>query len=80
MAENIKRTVGHNIRRLRDKWDWSQEKLAEMADLDRPYVGRIERGARRGGVPLTVRPFPGIILPWYGLWRFPSDGTEVVAG
>jgi transcriptional regulator with XRE-family HTH domain len=50
VTESIKDTVGHNIRRLREKRGWSQEKLAEMADLDRTYVGRIERGEKNLGV------------------------------
>lgn len=55
MAEDIKLTVGHNIRRLREKRGWSQEKLAEMADLDRTYVGRIERGEKSIGVENLFR-------------------------
>ncbi len=39
MADNIKKTVGRSIQVLREKRGWSQEKLAEMADLDRTYVG-----------------------------------------
>lgn len=50
MVDNIKKTVGSNIRRLREKRGWSQEKLAEMADLDRTYIGRIERGEKNIGV------------------------------
>lgn len=32
------------IRQLREERGWSQEKLAERADLNRSYVGEIERG------------------------------------
>lgn len=32
------------IRALREERGWSQEKLAERADLNRSYVGEIERG------------------------------------
>jgi len=55
VAEDIKKTVGHNIRRLREKRGWSQEKLAEMADLDRTYVGRIERGEKNLGIENLAR-------------------------
>lgn len=55
MAEDIKKIVGHSIRRLRKKQGWSQEKLAEMADLDRTYVGRIERGEKNLGIENLAR-------------------------
>lgn len=32
------------VRRLREAKGWSQEELAERADLNRSYVGEIERG------------------------------------
>ncbi|MBN4057082.1 helix-turn-helix transcriptional regulator [bacterium AH-315-J21] len=37
---------GLRIKELRLERDWSQEKLADEADMDRSYVGDIERGAR----------------------------------
>jgi transcriptional regulator with XRE-family HTH domain len=63
MLENVVRKVGHRIRELRQKKGWSQEKLAEEAGLHRTYIGQVERG-----VPLTVGPFPGIILLWHCPW------------
>jgi transcriptional regulator with XRE-family HTH domain len=55
VADNIKKTVGRSIRVLREKRGWSQEKLAEMADLDRTYVGRIERGEKNLGIENLAR-------------------------
>lgn len=37
---------GTNVRALREKRELSQEELAEIADLDRTYVGGLERGER----------------------------------
>jgi transcriptional regulator with XRE-family HTH domain len=37
---------GANVRSLRQKMGISQEKLAELANLHRTYVGSIERGER----------------------------------
>ena len=38
--------VGSNIRQLRKKKNISQESLALSAELDRSYVGSVERGER----------------------------------
>lgn len=38
--------LGANIRKLREKTDFSQEELAHEAGLDRTYVGGAERGER----------------------------------
>ena len=38
--------IGNKIRELRMNQNISQEKLAFMCDLDRTYVGSVERGER----------------------------------
>jgi transcriptional regulator with XRE-family HTH domain len=49
--EDICIRVGYAIRKLREKRGISQEKLAELADLHRTYVGQVERGEKN----LTLR-------------------------
>jgi transcriptional regulator with XRE-family HTH domain len=38
------RGFGIGVRRLREARGWSQEELAEHADLNRSFIGEIERG------------------------------------
>ena len=41
---NISISFGLSVRQLREARGWSQEILAEKADLNRSYVGEVERG------------------------------------
>lgn len=46
---------GNEVRKLREEHGWSQEQLAERADLHRNYVGGIERGERNVGIDNVVK-------------------------
>ena len=43
---DIKKIFGKNVRKLREKQNITQEKLAELCNLHRTYIGGIERGER----------------------------------
>jgi transcriptional regulator with XRE-family HTH domain len=42
--------LGKNVRSAREKNELTQEKLAEIAELDPTYVSGIERGIRNPGI------------------------------
>jgi len=42
--KDLAKKFGHNVRSMRKNKGISQDKLALAADIDRSYVGRIERG------------------------------------
>ena len=46
-SAKIYRVVGETIRTERKKAHMSQEKLAEKADLNRNYIGEIERAEKK---------------------------------
>ena len=58
--EDIKVTFGNRVKELRLKKAISQEKLAELVDLDRTYIPGIEAGRRN--VSLSVKMNANLVL------------------
>jgi transcriptional regulator with XRE-family HTH domain len=50
---DINKDVGFRIRTLRQEKGFSQERLAELADLHRAYIGQIERGEKNIGLKIV---------------------------
>lgn len=46
MSVNVLKELGKRIRERRKALGWSQEKFALEAEIDRSYVGGVERGQR----------------------------------
>ena len=46
---------GKNVRRLRDASGFTQERLADKADLDPTYISGIERGVRNPTLLIILR-------------------------
>ena len=46
---------GRNVAKFRTDRGFSQDKLAEGADLDRTYVSGIERGVRNPGIKVVIK-------------------------
>ncbi len=44
MTDSIQKSFGRVVREARERNGWSQERLAEAADLNRSYLGEVERG------------------------------------
>ncbi len=63
MAKDIKKQVGDRVRELREEKGWSQEKLAEKANLHRTYIGQVERGEKNIGIENLVRIAKAVGVP-----------------
>lgn len=50
-----RKILGENIRASRRQLKWSQEKLAEKAELHRNFIGDVERGEENVSVDALAR-------------------------
>lgn len=50
MASDIRVRVGRKIRKLRRAKGWTQQLLADHAELERAHVSRLELGRREAGL------------------------------
>lgn len=57
---DIQKTIGKNIRGLRNVKKISQERLAELSDLDRTYIQSIEKGDRNISVEVLLKLATGL--------------------
>lgn len=71
--DNIKTLLGKKIKELRQKRRYTQEKLAEMANIEIPSLSNIENGKNypnhetlyKLATALNVRPFELFIFEYY---------------
>lgn len=70
---DIEITIGQMIRELRLEKNLSQEKLAELCNLDRSYYSELERGERT----MSIRTLFKISS---GLGKLPSQILQLVEG
>jgi transcriptional regulator with XRE-family HTH domain len=64
------RAVGRRIREFRTLKDWTQEELAEAADLDRAYVAGMEVGLRNPSLRNLVKIARALGVPLAEIPRF----------
>lgn len=62
--------IGAKVREIRNKRDISQEKLALKVDLNRAYVGYIERGERKPSVETLAKIARGLGVELFELFKF----------
>ena len=51
----LRQTVAKNLKRLRQEKDLSQEELADRAEINRNYVGMIERAENSASVDMLEK-------------------------
>jgi len=67
-SEAIIKQFGWNVRQLRLKRHWTQEKLAQHAGLTPNFIGFVERGERNITLKNTVKIAKGLKYPVHKLF------------
>ena len=62
-TRSVKSRFGNTLRQLRDERGYSQEELAERAELHRNYVGGVERGERNVALENIVKLAKSLSVP-----------------
>jgi transcriptional regulator with XRE-family HTH domain len=69
-SENILNNFGQHLKKIRTTKNLSQEKLAQIADLDRTYISGVERGVRNISLINIVRLAEALEVPPSELFKF----------
>ena len=65
--KGVIQSFGIAVRQLREQQGWSQEQLAEHSDLNRSYVGEVERGSVIPSIVTAHKLAQALSLPASGL-------------
>lgn len=71
-----KKMFGNHIRKIRHSKDLSQEALADLCELDRTYIGGVERGERNISLINIIKIADALDLPASELMYPFSDGHK----
>lgn len=73
---NVRKIIGWNLRKLRVEQGLSQERLALAAEIDRSYVGRVERGSENVTIDTLETLANVLAVPVAVLLIEPAKGTR----
>ena len=68
--------IGNRIRQLRVKKGLSQEKLAELSELNTSYIGQVERGEKNPSVDTVYRIASALQVDLPDLFKNLASGTD----
>lgn len=74
----IAKSLGENVRRLRQANGWSQESFAVKTSVDRGYMGRIERGETNLTLKQIVRIADSLGVNVHTLFVFDEALMELI--
>jgi transcriptional regulator with XRE-family HTH domain len=72
-VDTLPKLIGAKIRQIRTRLGWTQEYLAEKADMDFTSIGAAERGIRNLSLKSLARVADALSVPIEELVRLPKD-------
>ena len=72
----IGKIIGERIRQLRNERGWSQKELAHIADINRTYVGELERGEKNVTIVSLSKVVSALETTFEELFRYIQPSTE----
>ena len=72
-VDTLPKLIGAKIRQIRTRLGWTQEYLAEKADMDFTSIGAAERGVRNLSLKSLARVADALSVPIEELVRLPRD-------
>lgn len=75
----IGQIIGKRIRQLRKERKWSQEELALRANINRTYIGELERGEKNATVDILAKVVSALEITFEELFRHiqpPAESKE----
>jgi transcriptional regulator with XRE-family HTH domain len=71
---DMRRLVGRNVRRFREKKRWTQEQLAEISGFSQQYISSLEKGHRNPTVITLYELALALGVSHIELIRLPKQG------
>lgn len=79
VADALTRRFGRAVREVRESRGWSQEVLAERAELNRSYLGEVERGGAMPSLATVAKLAFALDLPTSHLLARCEAGSALLA-
>ena len=74
---SIAKIIGERLRAYRIQKGWSQEILAEKAELHHTYIGQLERGEKNATIESIYKVTTALDIPLSALFENISPSSEV---
>lgn len=74
---SIAKIIGERLRAYRIQKGWSQEMLAEKAELHHTYIGQLERGEKNATIESIYKVTTALDIPLSALFENISPSSEV---
>ena len=73
---DIGKIIGERIRQLRSRLGWTQEELAHRANINRTYIGELERGEKNVTLGSLSKVVSALETTFEELFRYIQPSTE----